>query len=64
MVNKQTMSVSKRALLKTLAVASAFYLSQLTIFKTKSQKPLNHKSLEGDYIIVNGWVMLKSDITG
>ncbi|MDX1914803.1 MAG: hypothetical protein SFU55_04395 [Methylophilus sp.] len=58
------MSVSKRTFLKLLAVSGIFYLGQLATFKTKNHQSLDHKSLDDDYLIVNGWVMLKSDITG
>jgi len=51
------MLASKRLFLKALAIPCILYLSKLDFFKNS-----NTLIIDDEYVVLNGWVMLKSDV--
>jgi hypothetical protein len=56
-VTGQIVQVNKRTFLKILTAFGVFTATRWSMFKTSPPIPL-----DDDFLIVNGWVMLKSDL--
>jgi len=53
---KYNINVGKREFLKLLAIPPLFLMGKFTIFKQS-----NAIFIDNDIVIINGWVLLKSD---
>jgi hypothetical protein len=60
------MNLSKRNFMKLLAIPSFIYLSQASILNQLNiiKKTPSLSFLDDDYLIVNGWIMLRTDLKG